>query len=336
MIDWESVVAGNTARGYGWAAVFFVVLVGLFWLLQKAVLWRVRRLTDKTATDIDDTLVRLIEKIRPPVFMVVALWVAVRTLTLTPLLRSIVNGATVAVLVYQTVITLQTLINFVIGRRLKQSAHESALLIVNKIAAVVLWSVGILFVLSNFGINVTSLVAGLGIGGIAIALAAQNILGDLFSALAIYLDKPFAVGDFIITGDVMGQVTHIGIKTTRLRALSGEEIVLPNRDVTAARIRNLRRMRQRRVVFELGVAADTPAEVLRGMPGLIKKSVERAENTRFSAANLVKLDDGRFVFEVVYHVTDPDFDIYRGVQEKIVLEIVEESRRASISVVSVV
>lgn len=336
MIDWESVVAGNTTRGYGWAAVFFVVLVGLFWLLQKVVLWRVRRLTDKTATDIDDTLVRLIEKIRPPVFMVVALWVAVRTLTLTPLLRAIVDGATVAVLVYQTVITLQTLINFVIGRRLRRSAHESALLIVNKISAVVLWSVGILFVLSNFGINVTSLVAGLGIGGIAIALAAQNILGDLFSALAIYLDKPFAVGDFIITGDVMGQVTHVGIKTTRLRALSGEEIVLPNRDVTAARIRNLRRMRQRRVVFELGVAADTPAEVLRTIPDLIKKGVERVENTRFSAANLVKLDSSRFVFEVVYHVTDPDFDIYRGVQEKIVLEIVEECARASIAVVSVV
>lgn len=331
MIDWESVVAGNTARDYGWAAIFFVALVGLFWLLQKAVLWRVRRLTDKTATDIDDTLVRLIEKIRPPVFMVVALWVTVRTLSLTPLLRSIVDGATAAVLVYQTIITVQTLINFVIGRRRRQSAHESELLIVNKISAVVLWSVGILFVLSNFGINVTSLVAGLGIGGIAIALAAQNILGDLFGALAIYLDKPFAVGDFIITGDVMGQVTHVGIKTTRLRALSGEEIVLPNRDVTAARIRNLRRMRQRRVVFELGVAADTPAEVLRTIPDLIKKGVERAANTRFSAANLVKLDNGRFVFEVVYHVTDPDFDIYRGVHQAIILSIMEMFEAEKIS-----
>jgi small-conductance mechanosensitive channel len=200
----------------------------------------------------------------------------------------------------------------------------------------VLWSVGLLFILSNFGIDVTSLVAGLGVGGIAIALAAQNILGDLFSSLAIYLDKPFAVGDVIMVGDVTGTVTYIGVKTTRIRALSGEEVIVSNRDLTAARIKNLRRMTERRVVFEVAVASATPPSSLTTIPGLVQKSIEQTPGTRFGRVHLIRVDDAGFRYEAVYYVTTPQYHVYREVHQAIVLHILDAVAKASISVTALV
>lgn len=344
MTSWDSLLLNNTVRDYLFAVGLFVAWVVIFRLIQYAVFYRVRSLTKKTSTDIDDMAVQLVEKIRPPVYIVLALWVAVRTVSLSALLRSVVDGATVAVLVYQAIVTAQLLVNYVVGRRLRRGTHapvpaqpmqpdpHSALQVVNKITAVVLWSVGLLFIMSNFGIDVTSLVAGLGVGGIAIALAAQNILGDLFSSLAIYLDKPFAVGDFIVVGDVMGTVTYIGIKTTRMRALSGEEVILSNRELTAARIKNLRRMTERRVVFELAVAADTPSKLVEAVPTVVQKIIERRQEVRFGRAHLTKIDSAGFVYEVVYHLSNPDYHAYRDVQQAIALDIVRVFHEAKMAV----
>lgn len=349
MLSWELVVLGNTLRAYALAGGFFSVLVLIFWLTQLAILYRIHRMVQKTATDIDDTVLRLVEKIRPPVFIVLAIWAAVRTLTLSALLRSIVDGATVAVLVYQVIVTVQLLVHFVVARRLKkavpagtrdavrvQASAESSLRIVNKITAVALWSLGALFILSNFGIDVTSLVAGLGIGGIAIALAAQNVLGDLFSSLAIFLDKPFAVGDFIESGDIMGTVKYVGIKTTRLKALSGEEVIVSNRDLTGARIKNLKRMEERRVMFEVGVAQTTAADVLDDIPQLLQQSIESVPLTRFGRANLVRVENARFVYEVVYRVVSPDFHIFRATHQEIILKIQAALAETKVALVSLV
>jgi small-conductance mechanosensitive channel len=341
-------VGGNLVRDYAWAFAFFVALVVVFRLLQQVVFYRIHHLAEKTGTDIDDTLVGFVEKIRPPVYIVFALWVAVRSLVLSSLVRSIVDGAVVAVLVYQAIVTLQLLVSYVVGRRLRrgQSAKnsktlagpsnaESALGIVNKITAVVLWSLGVLFILSNFGIDVTSLVAGLGVGGIAIALAAQNILGDLFSSLAIYLDKPFAVGDVIVVGEETGTVTYIGIKTTRLRALSGEEVILANRDLTGARIKNLRRMTERRVVFEVAAAPTTPAEALPHIPKLVQSSIEATKQARFGRVHLIKVDGSGFRYEVVYHVTSPEYHVYREVQQTLTLNILQAATQASLELTAI-
>lgn len=346
MISLISVIGGNTAEDYAWAAGLFITLVVIFKLLQSVVFYRLRHLAAKTGTDIDDTLVRLVEKIHPPVYIILALWVSVRTLQLSPLLRSIVDGATVAVLVYQAIVTIQLLVTFVVSRRLRRAAGaraaapapnlESELGIVNKITAVALWSMGLLFILSNFGIDITSLVTGLGVGGIAIALAAQNILGDLFSSLAIYLDKPFAVGDVIVVGDVTGTVTYIGVKTTRLRALSGEEVIVSNRDLTAARIKNLRRMTERRVVLEVAVASATEATSLAAIPALVHESVRKTPETRFGRVHLIRVDDGGFRYEVVYYVTSPQYHVYREVHQAIMLNILDAAAKASISVTTLV
>ncbi len=336
-------IGGNMALDYVWTVGLFLTLVIVFKLLQSVVFHRVRQLALTTGTDIDDTVVGLVEKIHPPVYIILALWVSVRSLNLSPLLRQIVDGATVAVLVYQAIVTLQLLVAFVVKRRIRRAGGaekapvaapnmESALGIVNKITAVILWSLGLLFILSNFGVDVTSLVAGLGIGGIAIALAAQNILGDLFSSLAIYLDKPFAVGDTIMVGDVTGTVTYIGIKTTRMRALSGEEVILSNRDLTAARIKNLRRMTERRITCELVVAENTPAEALTRIPIIVQESITATKLARFGRVQLIRIDSGGFHFEVIYHVESPEYHVYREVQQAIMLEILQALKNASITI----
>ena len=136
-----------------------------------------------------------------------------------------------------------------------------------------LWTIAFLLVLDNLGVDVTALIAGLGVGGIAVALAAQNILGDLFASLSIVLDKPFVLGDFIIVGDFMGTVEHIGLKTTRVRSLSGEQLVFPNHDLLTSRIRNYKRMQERRVVFSIGVLYETPVAQVREIPQIIQEAI---------------------------------------------------------------
>lgn len=343
MLGWETMIWGNTMQDYAMAFGYFVILLVAFWILQKVVLVRLKLMSERTATRIDDALIRLVEKIRPPVYGTLALWVALWSLVLSTLVGRVVNGVGTAVLVYQVIVALQVVVDYIIKRRLikaqsvedketgqDQRNIESALSVVNTVTKVVVWSVGLLFILSNFGLNVTSLVASLGIGGIAVALAAQNILGDLFSSLAIYLDKPFAIGDFIIVGDTMGTVKHIGIKTTRIKALAGEEIVLPNQELTNARVRNFKLMETRRVAFTIGVEYQTPKEKVKKIVQLLKEAIESTDKTEFNRAHFKSFGDSALIFEVVYHVTDSDYDLYMDVQQAINLNILELFEREEI------
>ena len=149
-----------------------------------------------------------------------------------------------------------------------------------------IWAAALLFIFDNLEVNITAFVASLGIGGVAIALAAQAVLGDAFSSFAIFMDKPFQVGDFIIVGDLLGTVEHVGFKTTRIRSLGGEELVFSNSDLTSSRIKNYKRMRERRVVFSVGVIYQTPVEKVKALPPMIKRVVEEHQTARFDRAHL--------------------------------------------------
>lgn len=193
-------------------------------------------------------------------------------------------------------------------------------------------TVGSLFVLSNLGLDVSSLLTGIGIGGIAIALAVQNILGDLFSALAILLDQPFIVGDFIVAGEYRGKVEKIGIKTTRIRSLKGEEIVIPNKELTASVIQNFRRMEKRRVAFEVGVEYETPVTKLREIPAIIEGVLSGLENVFFKRASLIKMTDYALVFEVVYELVPKDYALYVKRQQEIILGLLEAFNKHEIKI----
>jgi len=188
-------------------------------------------------------------------------------------------------------------------------------------ARVVLWVIVSLLVLENIGVEVTALITGLGIGGVAVALAAQNILGDLFASLSIIVDRPFLLGDFIIVGDLMGTVEHIGMKTTRVRALSGEQLIFPNAGLLQSRIRNCTRQYERRVVFTLGVKFETSPDKLAAIPAMIREIVEREEPIRFDRAHFQAIGDNSMKFEVVYIVLTADFNKYMDIQQRINLEL---------------
>jgi len=204
-----------------------------------------------------------------------------------------------------------------------QAAH-SAQHLVRLFLLTAVWSVVLLLFLDNLGINVTALVTGLGIGGIAIALALQNILGDLFASLSIILDKPFEIGDFIAVGELKGNVERIGIKTTRLRSLTGEQLVFSNSDLLSSRIQNFKRMFERRVSFQIGVTYETPLEKLEEISALLKQIVESKEKVRFDRAHFQSLGDFALIFEIVYFVSSSEYNVYMDIQQSINIEIMQK------------
>ena len=185
------------------------------------------------------------------------------------------------------------------------------------------WTFIVLVILDNLGVQITALIAGLGVGGVAVALATQNILGDLFASLSIVLDKPFVVGDFLSIGEYLGSVEKVGLKTTRVRSLSGEQLIFSNTDLLNSRIRNFGRMFERRVVFTIGVTYETPAGKLRLIPAIIREAIEAHEKVRFDRSHFQKYGDFALLFESVYYVLSPDYYYYMDVQQAVNLDLFE-------------
>lgn len=315
---------GSLAAPWLGAAVIFIGLFLFFYLFQRVLLRHFENLAQKTRTDLDDVLVKIIRSLRPPFYTFLAFWLAVQTLSLPAIIGRLVDIILIIWVTWLTIVGLQILIDYFFKR--SRSAEEdpgakAALATMGKVAKGILWALGALFILSNLGINVSSLLAGLGIGGVAVALALQNILGDLFSSFAIYFDKPFVVGDVIKVDDFIGKVEKIGIKTTRLRALQGEEVVLSNRELTSARVQNFKKLEERRVVVKFGVVYETPTKKLRRIPGIIKKIVGSTKLTRFDRTHFTSFGDSALLFEAVYYVGSPDYNVYMDANQKIHLAI---------------
>jgi small-conductance mechanosensitive channel len=198
-------------------------------------------------------------------------------------------------------------------------------------AQLILWSLVVLLALENLGFNITTLLAGLGIGGVAMALAAQGILGDVFASITIALDKPFAIGDFITIDDVMGTVEHVGVKTTRLRSISGEQIVLANTDLLKGRVRNFKRLSERRIEFTIRIAQDTPAAKLALVPAIIREAIEANPKSRFDRAHFKKYAEAALIFESAFYFGDPDYNRYMDVQQTINLTIHQRLQQEGIT-----
>jgi small-conductance mechanosensitive channel len=217
-------------------------------------------------------------------------------------------------------------LRFVIRRKVEHRAPEEAaqlavVSLMSFLGQVGVWSVVVLLSLDNLGFDVTALVAGLGVGGIAVGLALQNVLQDTFASLSIILDKPFVVGDFIVVGDFPGTVERIGIKTTRVRALSGEQLVFGNSDLLSSRIRNYKKLQERRILFTFGVVYQTPAAQLEAIPGMVREIVEGLETVRFDRAHFKQYGASSLDFEVVYYVLQPEYEIYMDRQQAINLAL---------------
>jgi small-conductance mechanosensitive channel len=201
------------------------------------------------------------------------------------------------------------------------------MLIVN----ILIWTMGILFLFDNMGYNVSALITGLGIGGIAVALAAQNILGDLFNYFVIFLDRPFEVNDFVTVDDKSGTIEYIGIKTTRILSLTGEQLVFANSDLTKSRIHNYKRMETRRAVFSVMVAYEISAAQLKEIPEMLKKIVQEQRSVKFDRAHWVSFGPSSLNFEIVYMVLSSDYNTYMDIQQAINIRIFETFEQLGIA-----
>lgn len=335
IIPWlkGTLVLGNSLYDYVWALVYLLGLLIIFHLVQLFLVRVAAKLAGRTRTEFDDVLVRVVQTIKPPFYLFIAFYFSIRTLVLSQLASSTLRIALVVWVAFQVVLALQVAIDSVFRRRLKReehTSHRSILEVMQAISRFVLWTIGLLFVLSNVGINISSLITGLGIGGIAIALATQNILSDLFSSLVIYFDQPFSPGDFIEVGQDMGTVQKIGIKTTRIQSLRGEEIIIPNKDIAAARVKNFKRLTQRRVEFTFGVPAELSAEGLGHVAELVKAATTNVPNVWLERVHLHQLADGKPQFTVVYFVRKQEYNAYMDAHQTVLLNLRREFDAAKI------
>lgn len=326
------VFLGNTVTGYILALGLFIVLIALFKLTQFLFLRHLARIAERTKTDIDDTLIRIVGSVKPQFYGFLALYLAARSLSLSVLLDRVLIATLLVLAVYQVVKAVGILIDYIGEKKLRYEAEKNgtadlsskaAIELIKNISKGTLWVIGLLLVLSNLGVEVTSLIAGLGIGGIAIAFALQAILGDLFSSFTIYFDKPFRVGDFIVVDDLAGVVEKVGIKTTRLRMLQGEEVVISNSDLTASRIHNYKRMKKRRIVFPFGVVYETPATQIKKIPSIVEKVFASVANAELDRVHFKSLGDFSLNFETVYYVLSDDYGEYMNIQQNVNIALME-------------
>lgn len=330
----DGIFLGNTIRDWAIALAIITGSATLARIVQSLVLVRIKRLAKRTATTIDDFIIGILQHSVMPFIYILCFYFGFQYLHTDPRVQRVLHTAILFISVFYIIRIISAIISYFFQRYTARRSTEQSevkqargiLLIIN----VLLWIIGILFIIDNLGYNITTIVAGLGIGGIAIALAAQTVLGDLFSYLSIFFDKPFETGDFIIVGDKMGSVEYIGIKTTRIRALGGEQVIISNTDLTSSRIQNYKRMEQRRIVFTIGVVYDTAAEKLKKIPGIIKKIIESQTGVRFDRAHFTGFGDFSLRFETVYIILSADYNIYMDKQQTINLDILEAFEREKI------
>jgi small-conductance mechanosensitive channel len=309
------------------AAIVTAVLL-LAWMLRSLLERRLEH-AHRTESDFDDFLQDVVHRTKLWLLFFIVLYAGSRHLPLDPSLGSVLRTLAVAAGVLQAGFWGAGLIDFWI-LRYRRKRFETDPSAVTTIAAfgffgkIAVWIVVLLVGLENAieNFDITPLIASLGVGGIAIALATQNILGDLFASLSIVLDKPFVLGDFIVVGSEMGTVEKIGLKTTRVRSLSGEQLIFSNSDLLGSRVRNFKRMVERRSVFSFGVTYGTTREQLERIPAVVKEIIEAIPNARFDRAHFKKFGDSSLDFEVVYWMLVPEFNAFMDVQQTINLELV--------------
>jgi len=330
------VIYGNPLERWALALPATIALAIILRLALRLFQRRIKRLADRTKTGIDDLVVDLLRRTKWWFLGLESAYVSTILLNLPDATDQALRTTAMLVLLFQGGFWGIGLLDFVIRTRLdrekaeQDAAGTTTVSALGYVARVVLWVVVLLLILQNAGVEVTALIASLGVGGVAVALALQSTLGDLFASLAIVLDKPFVLGDFIIVGDYMGTVENIGLKTTRIRSLSGEQIVFSNSDLLNSRVRNYKRMFERRVVFGFGVVYDTPPETLSEIGAWVKEIIESLDKTRFDRAHFSAFGDFSLNFEVVYYVLDSDYNIYMDLQQSINIALFRRFQAAGV------
>ena len=326
----------NTTKEYLMTMAYIAIGILIVKLFKKIIILRIKKLTKKTATDLDDYLIDAVEKFVLPAIYISIIIIGIKTLTISDGFRYVLSNAHRVIIAYYAVrLVSRVIIIFLKAYVSKEENGEEKVKQIGGIIIIInflIWGLGILLLFDNLGYDVTAIVTGMGIGGIAIALAAQNILGDLFNYFVIFFDRPIEIGDFIVMDDKNGVIEKIGIKTTRIKTLSGEQLVVANSDLTSSRIHNFKKMQRRRILFGIGVTYETNTEDLKKIPEILKEIVSHQEPITFDRAHFKEFGDSSLNFEVVYYIEDAAYNTYMDIQQRINFEIFDRFQSMGISI----
>ncbi len=334
MNNWDSIFFGNPLKDWAIALSIMIASFAAILIFNKIFISWFKKWAAKSENTFDDFVIQAIQKFIVPFLYYLSLFFAIHYLTFTTQVSNIMRVAMLFITSYFILRFITAAISYTIFNVLdKQENSDSKQRQANGLIIIlksIVWILGLVFLLNNLGYNVTAIITGLGIGGIAIALAAQAILGDIFSYFVIFFDKPFEIGDFITVGDKVGTVEYIGIKTTRIKAIGGEQIICANKDLTDSRVHNYKRMAKRRVLFQIGVTYQTSTAQIKKIPDIIKGIITGKENVDFDRSHFSGFGDFSLNFETAYYVAGSDFVVYMDAQQKIYIELLEAFRKEGI------
>lgn len=331
----QATLWGNSLLSYIVAFVIFALLTLVLRFFQGVAVGRLKAFSLRTRNDIDDLVMAMIDKLGWPFYLLVSLLTALTYLALPAWLDEVLKTAWLLVGGFYIIRVALTLVDYVLRKATRKAqdtegVDEAIVGLLGRLIKGSVWIIALLVLLANYGVNISGLLAGAGILGLAVAFSLQQVLSDVFASFSIYLDKPFGVGDFIIIGTDMGTVQHIGIKSTRLLTLQGQELIVSNRELTTVRVNNYKKLERRRVVFSVGVTYDTPAAKLKKIPGIIKKIIDDADDVDFDRAHFKEFGPSSLNFEVVFFVRQGDYYVYMNALQQINLEMLTAFKKEKI------
>ncbi|MEM4662911.1 MAG: mechanosensitive ion channel family protein [Candidatus Diapherotrites archaeon] len=323
-------VAGNYIADYIWVVAVFLITILIAKIFKYLIKNKIKKIVEKTGNDVAKLIVEVIEHIGVLFYVILALYISLRFVDLQEEIRRYLDYLLMITIVFYSVKAIQTITIFMLRKGIFKSAGKGVTTLFENIIKIFLWTFALLLILQNLGYKIDTLITGLGIAGIAVAFAMQKVLEDIFSALSIYFDKPFSVGDFVVVGQDMGTVKDIGLRSTRIQSLQGPEIVIPNREMTSTRVTNYKKMERRRVEFSFTVTYETPIEKLEKIPKIIAEIIRKAELADLERVHLKRLGEYGIIFEVVYYMKTPDYFKYMDTQQEINYALIKELRKEGV------
>lgn len=330
-------IFGNSGLRYLIALAVLLLSYFALRIIRKIIIVRLQTLARLSTTKLDDLVVDAIAEIKLFSYLFVSIYFSSLFLNLSPSFEKGAKFILLFVLVYEGINISQRVVSYFIFKASLKNAKsddssqaKASARTLNVFVGIIFWTLGALMLLSNMGVNITSLIAGLGIGGIAVALAMQNILSDIFSSFSILIDKPFQIGDFIVTGDHSGVVEKIGIKTTRLKTPGGQMLIISNQELTTARLENYYDIKKRRALFNLGVVYESSRKKLESIPFIIADIVKNIPKAELDRCHFKSYGDYSLNFEVSIYIKESAYKAYMDVLQEINLEIFSRFKEAEI------
>ncbi len=337
----NTTIAGNTLQQYAIAFLYLLVLVLVFKFFQMAVVGWLKRVADNTKLAIDDLAVSILEKISIPFYFLIAFYISSEILVLSAFAHKIIRGIFILTLSFEMALILNRIVDYVVRNKARTFSlvdgevdreKEAILRLMGQIFKIFIWILVFIFILANLGVDVGSLIAGMGIGGIILALAVKDIIGDLFASFTIFIDKPFKVGDYVkISNEEEGTVEKITVKTTHIRTLEGQLLIITNKKLTGAVIENFQAMNSRRSSLMVSLACDTPMSKLKKVPRWFQEIVEEQKKAEFVRVSFREIGQSSFNFKIIFKVLDSKYAVYDKVKNNINYKIVEKLRREKVA-----